>query len=102
MALGLRWLEAHRDESTHVTRVDNLQAAMQMAVLGRGIVSLPHSMVRTEAGLVRAWPEPTAISDSYLVYHESLRGVARIRAAVEALVELIDAHGEEWSGLPAG
>ena len=102
MALGLRWLEDHRDESTPITRIDNLQSAMQVALLGRGIVSLPHSLAHLDSGLVRAWPESIAISDAYLVYHASLRGVARIRAAVEALTELMQAHGEEWSGLPPG
>jgi DNA-binding transcriptional LysR family regulator len=100
MALGLRWMEDHRDDSTSVTRLDNLQAAMQVALLGRGIVCLPHSLAHQETGLLRAWPEPVAFSDAFLVYHESLRGVARIRAAVEALTELIDAHGQEWSGVP--
>ena len=101
MALGLRWLEDHRDESTSITRIDNLQSAVQVALLGRGIVSLPHSLAHMESGLVRAWPEPIATSDAFLVHHASLRGVARIRAAVDALTELIEAHGEEWSGLPA-
>jgi DNA-binding transcriptional LysR family regulator len=101
MALGLRWLEDHRGESTSITRIDNLQSAVQVALLGRGIVSLPHSLAHMEAGLVRAWPEPIATSDAYLVYHASLRGVARIRGAVDALTELMEAHGEEWSGLPA-
>jgi DNA-binding transcriptional LysR family regulator len=102
MALGLRWLEDHRDESTPITRIDNLQSAVQVALLKGGIVSLPHSLAHLETGLVRAWPEPIATSDAFLVYHESLRGVARIRAAVEALTQLLDAHGQEWSGMPAG
>lgn len=101
MAPGLRWLEEHRDEHTAITRIDNLQSAMQVALLGRGIVCLPHSLAHMEPGLARAWPEAVATSDAYLVYHASLRGVARIRAAVEALTELMDAHGAEWSGLPA-
>lgn len=100
MAPGLRWLEDRRDESTPVTRIDNLQSAMQVALLGRGIVCLPHSLAHMESGLVRAWPEHVATSDAYLVYHASLRGVARIRAAVEALTELMETHGDEWSGLP--
>lgn len=102
MASGLRWLEDHRNESTPHTRIDNLQSAIQVAELGRGIVCLPHSLAHLEPGLVRAWPEPVAISESYLTFHESLRGVARIHAAVEALMELMEAHGQEWSGLPAG
>jgi len=100
-APGLRWLESHRDDATHITRMDNLQSAMQVAVLGRGIVCLPHSLAHMEPQLVRAWPEAVASSDAFLVYHASLRGVARIRAAVDALVEVLDAHGAEWSGLPA-
>ena len=101
IAKGLRWLEDHRDNATAVTRVDNIQAAMQMAVLGRGIVVLPFILARAEPALVRVLPEPVAMSDAYLVYHESLRGVARIQAAIEVLSEVIAAHAHEWTGLPA-
>jgi DNA-binding transcriptional LysR family regulator len=100
LAPGLRWLEDRRDPTTPITRVDNLQAAIQMAALGRGLVVLPHLLAHAERDIVRAWPEPVTQSDLYLMYHESMRGVARIRAAIELLSELIAAHRDEWSGLP--
>lgn len=80
--------------------VDNLQAAVQMALLGRGIVALPHILAHTETGLVRALPEPVAFSDGDLVYHASLRGVVRVHTAVEALAQVMAAHAHEWTGLP--
>ena len=101
MATGLRWLEDHRDEATAITRVDNLQAAEQMARLGRGLVVLPAMQAEAEPGLVRVFADPVTFSDGYIVYHESLRGVPRIQAAVEVLTETIAAHGHVWSGLPA-
>ena len=101
IAKGLRWLEDYRDDATAVTRVDNIQAAIQMAVLGRGIVVLPFILAQGEPALVRVLPQPVAMSDAYLVFHESLRGVARIQAAIELLSEVIAAHAHEWTGLPA-
>jgi DNA-binding transcriptional LysR family regulator len=101
IAPGLRWLEDHRDDATAVTRVDNIQAAVQMALLGRGIVVLPFILAQAEPALVRVLPQAVAMSDAYLVYHESLRGVARIQAAIEVLSEVIAAHTHEWTGLPA-
>ena len=102
MAAGLRWLEDHRCESTVVTRVDNMQAAIQMTLMGRGIVVLPHILAQAEPGLVRVFPEPVASSDGYLVYHQSNRGVARIQAAADVLSGVIAAHAHEWTGLPPG
>jgi DNA-binding transcriptional LysR family regulator len=101
IATGLRWLEDHRSESTAITRVDNLQAAEQMARLGRGLVVLPAMQAEAEPGLVRVFAEPVTFSDGYIVYHESLRGVPRIQAAVEVLAETIAGHGHVWSGVPA-
>ena len=101
IAAGMRWLEDHRDDATPITRVDNIQAAMQMALLGRGIVVLPYILAQAEPALVRVLPQPVAMSDAYIVYHESMRGVARIRDAVDVLGEVITAHAHEWTGLPA-
>lgn len=98
IAPGLRWLEDHRGEGTAVIRVDNIQAAAQVAALGRGIVVLPVVLALAEPALVRAWPEPVAFTDLYAAYHASMRGVARIQAAVEVLAEAIAAHAQVLSG----
>lgn len=99
-APGMRWLEDHRDDATPIVRVDNMQAAAQLASLGRGLVVLPHILAQMESALVRAMPEPVAFSDGYLAYHVSQRGVPRIHAAMEALGDVIEAHGEAWTGMP--
>ena len=98
VAAGLRWLEDHRGEGTAVICVDNIQAAAQVASLGRGIVVLPVILVLAEPALVRVWPEPVVFTDLYVAYHASLRGVARIQAAVELLAETMAAHAQVLSG----
>jgi DNA-binding transcriptional LysR family regulator len=97
-AVGLRWLEGHRGEGTAVIRVDNIQAAAQVAALGRGIVVLPVILALAEPALVRAWREPVVFTDLYVAYHASLRGVAHIQAAVEVLAETMAAHAPVLSG----
>jgi hypothetical protein len=49
---------------------------------------------------VRLFPDPVASATGWLVYHESLRDSARIRAALEVLVELFESHAALFSGIP--
>lgn len=97
---GLRWLEDFNRQGTATMRVDNLQAASQMIVTGRGLGLLPAFFEQTNPGLVRALPDPVLFSDGYLVYHASLRDVTRIRVALDVMSAAIKAHSHLWSGLP--
>ena len=99
---ALKWLEDFNREGTIITRVDNLQAASQMIVTGRGLGLLPAFFEQTNPGLVRALPDPVVFSDGYLVYHASLRNVTRIRVALDLLSKAITAHSHLWTGLPSG
>lgn len=99
---GLRWLEEHRREGTGITRVDSLQGAEQLLAHGRGIGSLPVYIGDRNSELQRVLPGPIAQARCYLVYHESLRDAARVRAAIEVLAAAIGSIASFMSGRPAG
>jgi DNA-binding transcriptional LysR family regulator len=96
--IGLRWLEAHRGDTTVITRVDNLQSAEQLISLGRGIGSLTCYQGDANPALQRVFPTPFAHHPGYLVYHVSLRDAARIRAALEVLTEALSSQADRFAG----
>jgi DNA-binding transcriptional LysR family regulator len=63
---------------------------------GIGVIPCPVAETRTE--LVRVFPDPVAFNTGYIVYHESVRDTARVRAAVEALMNVLTAHRGLFSG----
>jgi hypothetical protein len=48
--------------------------------------------------VVRVFPEPVAFGTAFLVYHESARDKASLRAAVNALADVFDEHRALFSG----
>ena len=94
----LRWLEAHR--GTDFVRCDNLEVVAQLIVAGGGIGVLPAFFEVTTPGLLRVFPAPVTSNTGYVVYLETARDKARVRAAVEALVAFFSAEKSLFSGLP--
>jgi len=92
----LRWLEAHR--GPNFLRVDNLEIASQLIGAGGGIGLLPAFFELNMPGLLRVFPEPVTANAGWVVYHEAARDLARVRAAVDALVEFFEAHAALFSG----
>ncbi len=93
----LRWLEAHR--GSDFVRVDNLEIVAQLVSAGTGIGVLPAIFEALAPGLIRLFPEPVATNTGWVVYHETAREKARVRATVDALVEFFESHASLFSGL---
>lgn len=94
----LRWMDAHRGAARHVSRVDNLEVACQTAAADGGIAVLPHFMADPVSGLQRVFDQNIGVNTGWIVYHESTRDAARIRAVVEALVEAFERNAAMFTG----
>jgi len=93
---ALGWMEPHR--GADFLRVDNLEIASQLIAAGSGIGLLPAFFEIITPGLLRIFAEPVTSNSGWVVYHETARDKARVRAAVEALVEFFEAHASLFSG----
>ena len=70
----------------------NLIAQLQACLAGAGLCVLPDFIAAREAGLVRVLPDAVALERSlWLVVHADLRSLARVRAAMEMIVEAVKA-----------
>lgn len=81
----LRWMESHRGAAARISRFDNLEAACQAITADAGIAVLPGFMGDAAPQLARVFPENIGINTGWIVYHETLRDTARVRAVVAAL-----------------
>jgi DNA-binding transcriptional LysR family regulator len=93
----LQWLESHR--GSEFLRVDTLEVVAQVVAAGSGIALLPAFFEGFTPGLVRVFGEPVTSNTGWIVYHESARERARVRAVVEALAEFCEANSPLFSGL---
>jgi DNA-binding transcriptional LysR family regulator len=97
-APGHRWLEEHRGAAKIALRADNTDVAGHAIASGVGIGVVPCFAGSSRPELVRLFPEPVASATGWLVYHETLRDSARVRAALEVLGELFETHAALFSG----
>ena len=97
----MRWLERHTVGSGGLVRVGSPTIATRLIAAGVGIGVTTCLEGDSDPSLVRVFPEPIAFQQCYIVYHESLRGSARIRAVADLLVEFLNAKEGEISGRPA-
>jgi DNA-binding transcriptional LysR family regulator len=98
---GPRWLEEHRGAAVGSVQVDNTEAAAHLVAAGSGIGVLPCPVADLRGDVVRVFAEPVAFGTGFLVYHESARDCAAVRAAVNALAEVFDEHRTLFSGRSA-
>jgi DNA-binding transcriptional LysR family regulator len=86
---GFRWLEQFKTGKDGPARVPSTSLALRMALSGAGIAAL-HAHVDSEhLNLIKVFPEPFCFQPSYLVYHESQRNSARIRAVVDGVLDYL-------------
>jgi DNA-binding transcriptional LysR family regulator len=95
---GPRWLEQHRGDAVGSVQVDNTEVASHVVASGGGISVIPCAVAEERPGMVRVFPDPVAFNTGWLVYHESARDTARVRAAVDTLAEVFDIHRRVFSG----
>jgi len=94
----LRWMEAYRDATARLLRVDNLEIACQTIAADGGMTVLPCMIPDPLPGLERVFPEPVGINTGWIVYHESARDTARIRVVVDALLAFFHANEAMFTG----
>ena len=95
--LHLPWfnfVEAYCTGKKSSVRVDSTEMAMGAILSGTGIGVIACYYGDANPNLVRALPEPIAMTTGWIVYHESQRGSARIKAVVDLLSETFDQQKE--------
>ncbi len=81
------WIEAFAKPGAHATRVESPQVAHALIGAGAGIGVIACATGDASSDLVRVFPDPVACAFGWVVYHESARNSARIRATVDLLLE---------------
>jgi DNA-binding transcriptional LysR family regulator len=77
---GARWLEQHRGSARTSVQVDNTDVAARTVASGVGIGVIPRFVEIGLRGVVRIFPKPVATTTGFIVYHETVRETARVRA----------------------
>ena len=95
---GPAWLDRQARDFGSQIRVDTSTIATQLIASGAGIGVTTCLQGDADPSLVRVFPEPVAFQPCYIVYHESLRGSARIRAMADLLTEFLKAREVQFSG----
>jgi DNA-binding transcriptional LysR family regulator len=100
-AAGPRWLEENRGCARVSIVVDNTEVAGHSVASGSGVGVIPVFVEQGRPAVVRVFPKPVASTTGYLVYHESVRDTAKIRAALAQLSSVFeqnDALLRSWRG----
>ncbi len=87
---GLAWMEQYKSDDDKFSRVNTSSVALRAVLAGAGIVTLPAYEGAEHFSLVRVFLEPFYFQPAFLVYHESLRDSARIRAVFDELTTYLD------------
>ena len=91
--------EALRGVGLPALRCDSLLAQRAAVEAGLGVAVLPCFLGDRSPELVRLFaPEPELTEQLWLVVHEQLRRVARVRVVADYLAEAIMAHAPELAG----
>ena len=97
----LCWMEQYHNNNQDTARVDSLTLAGSMVSSGEGIAVLPTFVGDRIAGLKRVFPERIGINSGWIVYHESMRNSARIRAVADGLINYFARNQPQFLGVTA-
>lgn len=86
---GARWLADHGEGATVVCRGNSVHAVRDAAAAGLGLTVLPHFFAARDPRLQRLSEEVLGARTMTLVVHPALTQVARVRAVMDFLVEVI-------------
>ena len=95
---GPKWLERHTGGFEGHIRVDSSTDVTGLIASGAGIGVTTCLQGDANPSLVRVFSEPVAFQACYIVYHESLRSSARVRAMVDLLAEFLKSREAQFSG----
>lgn len=98
---GFSWIEAYAGPDRSAVRVDSIDMARSMIADGRGIGALICTIGDETPGLARVFAEPIDQMKCAIVYHQSARGSARIRAVLDLLIGYFVEHRRALSGCRA-
>lgn len=100
--LGTRafgWIEQFADPNAPAMRVENTDSARIIIEQGGGIGALFCVEGDNCASLERVFPEPFDQMDSWVLYHESARGAAKVRVVLDALIPFLRDRQSVLSGI---
>jgi DNA-binding transcriptional LysR family regulator len=80
------WIEQFAEPGKPGIRVDNIDMAQNRIASGAGIGVLYCIAGDADERLVRLFDEPIDVIDMNIVYHQSMRGTARLRAVLDLLI----------------
>jgi len=80
------WVEQFAEPGAPGVRVDNIDMAQHRIASGSGIGVLYCIAGDADDRLVRLFDEPIDVIDMNIVYHQSMRGSARLRAVLDLLI----------------
>lgn len=92
------WIEAHADPDKPALRVDSIDMARSLIADGLGIGVLYCVIADRAPELVRVFPDPIDHMECAIVYHQSARGSARLRAVLDLLIAFFLARAGNLSG----
>ena len=95
----LSWMEKYLTNNQDTSRVDSLALAANMVSSGEGIAVLPTFIGDRIPGLLRVFPDRIGMNSGWIVYHESMRGSARVRAVADGLIHYFSLNQALFSGV---
>jgi DNA-binding transcriptional LysR family regulator len=98
-ARAFGWVEQFADPDRPATRVENTDSARIIIEQGGGIGALFCVVGDTCANLERVFPDPFDQMESWVLYHESVRGSARVRVVLDGLAAYLRARRGWLAGL---
>jgi DNA-binding transcriptional LysR family regulator len=98
-AKAFGWVEQFADPDRPATRVENSDSARVIIESGGGIGPLFCAVGDTCDGLERVFPDPFDQMDSWVMYHESVRGSHKVRVVLDALTAFLRARRPMLSGV---
>ncbi|MEL7345895.1 MAG: LysR substrate-binding domain-containing protein, partial [Pseudomonadota bacterium] len=98
-AKAFGWVEQYADPDRPATRVENSDSARVIIENGGGIGPLFCAVGDTCAPLERVFPEPFDQMESWVMYHESVRGSQKLRVVLDALTAFLRARRPQLTGV---
>lgn len=97
---GPRWAEEHGRGGPGALRLDSPDAVTYAIASGAGLGVIPYPSMHGRADLVRVFPDAVAWNHLWIVYHQTQRDSARVRAVVDLLVRHLEDEARCYTGRP--
>jgi DNA-binding transcriptional LysR family regulator len=95
-----RWLRSFAPGLRPALRLSDVRLRLDAALAGQGVALLPCFLGDRAAGLMRVLAPPAELEeDVFLLVHQDLAGLPRIRATMDALVRLFRAGEADLLGI---